>query len=130
MLSQPKKKKSVSSRYFQDQNTSLINTTKFTSHHNSFIQTFYTSLLLLRVWPIRYMHSKISKRADKCFTDGNGPDVFVKCAYEWPKPNTELDKKWNTYETLGQGTQCDKSPPPSYYNQLCRAYYDKIKDLE
>ena len=113
--------------YFQDQNwkyfiqnfTFIWNTISKTSRFGNFWKYDKLDICILKY-----------QRGDKCFTDGNGPDVFVKCAYEWPKPNTELNKKWNTYETLGQGTQCDKSPPPSYYNQLCRAYYDKIKDLE
>ena len=64
-------------------------------------------------------------RKDKCFTNGNGPEVFQKCASKWVAPNEKLNK-WDKYNDQ---IQCTHAPPPSSYNTLCKAYYDKVESL-
>ena len=64
-------------------------------------------------------------RKDKCFTNEHGPEVFQKCAPKWVAPNDELNK-FQEYDAI-QG--CVQVPPPSSYNTLCKAYYDKVESL-
>ena len=81
-----------------------------------FYDTKYYSLLV-------YIRTYLRK--DKCFTNGNGPEVFQKCASKWVAPNEKLNK-WEKYNVQ---IKCTHAPPPSSYNKLCKAYYDKVESL-
>ena len=67
---------------------------------------------------------------EKCFTDGNGPDVFKKCSKIWVHP--DLSKYKDDYDrydqTQGHGA-CDFSPPPSAHDEVCKSFHEKIKEL-
>ena len=65
------------------------------------------------------------KEKDKCFTDGNGPVVFQKCAPEWV---SDPPRK-NDYDLYETEVGCSYQPPPSATDELCRKYHEKIKAL-
>ena len=66
-------------------------------------------------------------RKDKCFTNEHGPEVFQKCAPKWVAPNEKLNKWGDGYKYVQE--KCTHVPPPSSYNTLCKAYYDKVESL-
>ena len=68
-------------------------------------------------------------RYDRCFTDGNGPDVFQKCTTHWVHPDMRTKDDYDRYDqTQGHGA-CDFTAPPSAHNKVCKSFHEKIKEL-
>ena len=72
----------------------------------------------------------ISKRRSKCFTDGNGPEVFKKCAYSWVNLNEEK-KDWRDgkYINVDGNGACSQRLTPSSHDKLCKLFNDQIQKL-
>ena len=67
--------------------------------------------------------------SERCFTDGNGPDVFKKCAYKWAAPDRiEKDDYGHFNEPDGYG-MCSFNEPPSALDEVCSSFHKKIEEL-
>jgi len=69
------------------------------------------------------------KSVSICFTDGNGPEMFKRCATKWVRP----DKRnvTNAYDKLEEvvGPPCDFDDPPSSLDEVCKHFHEEIEKL-
>ena len=70
-----------------------------------------------------------SCRQQRCFTDGNGPDVFQKCALRWVQPHQKTLDEYGQYQNTEGNGRCSKLPPPSVQDKVCKSFHDKIAEL-
>ena len=61
-------------------------------------------------------------------TDGNGPEVFQKCAVEWVDPRQTMTDSTGRYIFYKKG--CSSMDPPSSTNELCNIFHKKIQELK
>ena len=66
---------------------------------------------------------------ERCFTDGNGPDVFTKCAKKWVAPNHMTVDEYRYYDDVDGNGECSKRKLPSALNEVCLTFHDKIEEL-
>ena len=59
-------------------------------------------------------------------TDGNGPEVFQKCAVEWVDPRQKMTDNTGRYIFYKKG--CSSMDPPSSTNELCNIFHISRKD--
>ena len=64
----------------------------------------------------------------RCFTDGNGPEVFQPCAPEWVDGRTQSKNKFGQFDKVLRG--CLQEEPPSYRDHICRRFYEKLKKIQ
>ena len=63
----------------------------------------------------------------RCFTDGNGPEVFQQCAPEWVDRRTNTTDKYGKYVRVQRN--CLRGPPPSTSDQICKTFHERIKRI-
>ena len=68
-------------------------------------------------------------RKQHCFTDGNGPEVFKKCALKWVSPHEKILDDFGQYENTDGHWGCSTMPPPSAQNELCKTLHGNIEQL-
>ena len=71
-----------------------------------------------------------SGKNERCFTDGNGPDVFQKCALEWISPDETGKDPYNRYEYTDGHGRCSRHNPPSAHDKVCKSFHEKIAELK
>ena len=65
-----------------------------------------------------------------CFTDGNGPEVFVQCSTGWIMNGMDGRDDFNHYKDVFGNQGCEMGrPPPSAENEICKKFHAKIKQL-
>ena len=73
----------------------------------------------------------IRRVSERCFTDGNGPEVFKQCAKEWVSPDRISSKDdYGQYEDTDGHGRCSQETPPSALDELCKTFHEKIKELQ
>jgi len=72
----------------------------------------------------------INKEQSKCYTDGNGPEVFKRCADMWYSGRTIEDYDSWVGTTESSNFNCDTSnPPPSSKVPICVEFQKMLKGL-
>ena len=72
----------------------------------------------------------VRPNSERCFTDGNGPDVFKKCAYKWVTPDNNATDDYGLLEDPDGNGQCSFRLPPSALDEVCLSFHKKIKELQ
>ena len=84
---------------------------------------------------------------DRCFTDGSGPEVkkifqslkifqrlkhfgqvFQQCAPRWVDERTQSRDNYGKFERIQN--KCSRRKPPSYSDEICRSFHQKIKKIQ
>ena len=73
----------------------------------------------------------LTSGSKKCYTNGNGPEVFKQCAKAWVSlPDNETDYDGQYEQLVGQGGCEFGMEPPSADNQICKKFHSKIAQLK
>merc|ERR1719233_2531439 len=66
-----------------------------------------------------------------CWTDGNGPEMFQRCADKWVRSDKRDQKnEYDLYEDVWERSAgCEFNDPPSSLNEVCKHFHEKIKQL-
>ena len=68
------------------------------------------------------------QRNEKCFTDGNGPEVFQPCSGLFVGPQSMQKDRFGRFIQAQFG--CTNGDPPSMSDEICHNFYDKIENLK
>ena len=63
----------------------------------------------------------------KCFTNGDGPDVFQQCSPRWVDPRMPEKDDYQQHQNVKK--LCYKGPPPSEMNKICKKFHEKLSIL-
>ena len=81
---------------------------------------------------IDHVHIDFSLRRSTpiCYTDGNGPEVFRRCADQWAGPDDLEKDNYGQYENkYNRINGCATNDPPSSLNEVCKHFHERIEEL-
>eukprot|EP00091_Calanus_sinicus_P018816 TRINITY_DN4424_c0_g1_i1.p1 TRINITY_DN4424_c0_g1~~TRINITY_DN4424_c0_g1_i1.p1 ORF type:complete len:190 (-),score=22.94 TRINITY_DN4424_c0_g1_i1:2-571(-) len=70
-----------------------------------------------------------AEKKGRCFTDGNGPDVFQQCAMKWVSPNNQEKDEYGMYPNTEGNGKCSMGPTPSANDNVCKTFHEELKNI-